>query len=104
MPLASIFVEPAKVLFLNNAINHGVFTPLGINEAADKGHSLLFLVEANPGPGLGLLLAFMFFGKGAAKSSAPGAILIQFIGGIHEIYFPYVLMKPKLIVAVIPAA
>ncbi len=101
MPLASIFVEPAKVLFLNNAINHGVFTPLGLNEAADKGHSLLFLVEANPGPGLGLLLAFMFFGKGAAKSSAPGAILIQFVGGIHEIYFPYVLMKPKLILAVI---
>jgi PTS system mannitol-specific IIC component len=101
MPLASIFVEPAKVLFLNNAINHGVFTPLGINEAADKGHSLLFLVEANPGPGFGLLLAFMFFGKGAAKSSAPGAIIIQFLGGIHEIYFPYVLMKPKLILAVI---
>jgi PTS system mannitol-specific IIC component len=101
MPLASIFVEPAKVLFLNNAINHGVFTPLGLNEAADKGHSLLFLVEANPGPGLGLLLAFMLFGRGAAKSSAPGAILIQFIGGIHEIYFPYVLMKPKLIAAVI---
>ncbi|MBZ5741089.1 PTS mannitol transporter subunit IICBA [Nocardioides mangrovi] len=101
MPLASIFVEPAKVLFLNNAINHGVFTPLGINEAAEKGHSLLFLVEANPGPGLGLLLAFTFFGKGFAKASAPGAILIQFVGGIHEIYFPYVLMKPKLIVALI---
>ena len=101
LPLASIFVEPAKVLFLNNAINHGVFTPLGLNEAADKGHSLLFLLEANPGPGLGLLLAFMFFGKGAAKASAPGAILIQFIGGIHEIYFPYVLMKPKLILAMI---
>ena len=101
MPLASIFVEPAKVLFLNNAINHGVFTPLGVNEAAEKGHSLLFLVEANPGPGLGLLLAFMFFGKGVAKASAPGAILIQFIGGIHEIYFPYVLMKPKLIIALI---
>ncbi len=101
MPLASIFVEPAKILFLNNAINHGVFTPLGLDEASKQGHSLLLLVEANPGPGLGLLLAFMFFGKGAAKSSAPGAILIQFIGGIHEIYFPYVLMKPKLLLAVI---
>ncbi len=101
MPLASIFVEPAKILFLNNAINHGVFTPLGLDEASKQGHSLLLLVEANPGPGLGLLLAFMFFGKGAAKSSAPGAILIQFIGGIHEIYFPYVLMKPKLVLAVI---
>ncbi len=101
MPLASIFVEPAKILFLNNAINHGVFTPLGTSEAADQGKSILFLIEANPGPGLGLLLAFMFFGKGIAKASAPGAIVIQFIGGIHEIYFPYVLMKPKLIAAVI---
>jgi PTS system mannitol-specific IIC component len=101
MPLASIFIEPAKVLFLNNAINQGVLTPLGTNEATESGKSILFLLEANPGPGLGLLLAFMFFGKGAAKASAPGAIIIQFIGGIHEIYFPYVLMKPKLIVALI---
>lgn len=101
MPLTSIFVEPAKVLFLNNAINHGVFTPLGTTEAAEEGKSLLFLVEANPGPGLGLLLAFMIFGKGIAKASAPGAALIHFVGGIHEIYFPYVLMKPKLILAMI---
>ncbi len=101
LPLTSVFVEPAKILFLNNAINHGVFTPLGTAEAAEKGKSILFLIEANPGPGFGLLLAFMFFGKGIAKASAPGAIVIQFLGGIHEIYFPYVLMKPKLIVAVI---
>ena len=101
LPLTSIFVEPAKVLFLNNAINHGVFTPLGTTEAARDGQSLLFLIEANPGPGLGLLLAFTFFGKGMARSSAPGAAVIQFLGGIHEIYFPYVLMKPKLIIALI---
>ncbi|MEI5673645.1 MULTISPECIES: PTS mannitol transporter subunit IICBA [unclassified Nocardioides] len=101
MPLASVFIEPAKVLFLNNAINQGVLTPLGTNEAAESGKSILFLLEANPGPGLGLLLAFMFFGKGAAKASAPGAAIIQFVGGIHEIYFPYVLMKPKLILALI---
>ena len=101
LPLTSIFIEPAKVLFLNNAINQGILTPLGTNEAASAGQSILFLLEANPGPGLGLLLAFAVFGRGAAKSSAPGAILIQFIGGIHEIYFPYVLAKPKLIAAVI---
>ncbi len=101
LPLTSIFVEPAKVLFLNNAINHGVFTPLGTAEAAEQGKSILFLIEANPGPGAGLLLAYMFFGKGLARASAPGALLIQFVGGIHEIYFPYVLMKPKLILAVI---
>ena len=101
LPLASILVEPAKVLFLNNAINHGVLTPLGIEQAAETGKSLLFLVEANPGPGLGLLLAFMFFGVGVARASAPGAIIIQFLGGIHEIYFPYVLMKPIIVLSVI---
>jgi PTS system mannitol-specific IIC component len=101
LPLTSILIEPAKVLFLNNAINHGVLTPLGTNEAAEIGKSVLFLLEANPGPGLGLLLAYTFFGRGLAKASAPGAALIHFIGGIHEIYFPYVLMKPRLILAVI---
>ncbi|MGN6406150.1 PTS mannitol transporter subunit IICBA [Sinomonas sp.] len=101
LPLTSIFIEPAKVLFLNNAVNHGVLTPLGIQQATAQGKSILFLLEANPGPGLGVLLAYMFFGKGAAKASAPGAALIQFVGGIHEIYFPYILMKPILILATI---
>nr|WP_264052807.1 PTS mannitol transporter subunit IICBA [Mycolicibacterium crocinum] len=101
LPLTSIFIEPAKVLFLNNAINHGVLTPLGTTQALQTGKSVLFLLEANPGPGLGILLAFMAFGRGAAKASAPGAAIIQFFGGIHEIYFPYVLMKPKLIAATI---
>ena len=101
LPLLSIIVEPAKVLFLNNAINHGVFTPLGLEQANATGKSILFLIEANPGPGLGLLLAFTFFGVGAAKASAPGAILIQFFGGIHEIYFPYALAKPITILALI---
>jgi len=101
LPLTSLIIEPAKVLFLNNAINHGVLTPLGTAEAVDKGKSVLFLLEANPGPGLGLLLAYAIFGKGLAKASAPGAAIIHFFGGIHEIYFPYVLMKPKLILAMI---
>jgi PTS system mannitol-specific IIC component len=101
LPLTSIFIEPAKILFLNNAVNHGVLTPLGLDQSQQHGKSVLFLLEANPGPGLGILLAFWMFGKGAAKASAPGAILIQFIGGIHEIYFPYVLMKPKLVLACI---
>ncbi|MEQ4564507.1 PTS mannitol transporter subunit IICBA [Paenarthrobacter sp. CAP02] len=101
LPLTSIFIEPAKVLFLNNAINHGVLTPLGIQQSLEHGKSILFLLEANPGPGLGILLAYMFFGRGAARASAPGAAIIQFFGGIHEIYFPYVLMKPILILAAI---
>jgi mannitol PTS system EIICBA or EIICB component len=101
LPVVSIIVEPAKVLFLNNAINHGVFTPLGIEQATETGKSILFLIEANPGPGIGLLLAFSFFGVGAAKASAPGAAIIQFFGGIHEIYFPYALSKPATILALI---
>ncbi len=101
LPLANILIEPAKILFLNNAINHGILTPLGAEQVASTGKSILFLLEANPGPGLGVLLAFTFFGKGSAKSSAPGAIIIQFLGGIHEIYFPYVMMKPALLLAVI---
>ena len=101
LPLTSILIEPAKVLFLNNAINHGVLTPLGTTQALQTGKSILFLLEANPGPGLGILLAYMVFGKGVARASAPGAAIIQFFGGIHEIYFPYVLMKPKLIIATI---
>jgi len=101
LPLASIFVEPAKVLFLNNAINHGVLTPLGSQEVVEKGRSILFMVETNPGPGLGILLAYLFFGPKALRPTAPGAILIHFFGGIHEIYFPYILMKPKLILATI---
>jgi mannitol-specific phosphotransferase system IIC component len=101
LPLASIIVEPAKVLFLNNAINHGVLGPLGVAEAAETGKSILFMIETNPGPGLGLLAAYWMFGPRSVRPTVPGAIIIQFFGGIHEIYFPYVLMRPSLIVAMI---
>ncbi|CUA80393.1 PTS mannitol transporter subunit IICB [Anoxybacillus suryakundensis] len=101
LPLANIFIEPAKVLFLNNAINHGILSPLGVEQAAKTGKSILFLLETNPGPGLGILLAYWLFGKGMAKQSAPGAVIIHFLGGIHEIYFPYILMRPVLILAAI---
>lgn len=99
LPLANVFIEPAKILFLNNAINHGILTPIATEQALNTGKSVLYLLEANPGVGLGILLAYMFFGKGSAKASAPGAAIIHFIGGIHEIYFPYILMKPALIFA-----
>ena len=101
LPLASLIIEPAKVLFLNNAINHGVLTPLGIQQATQNGKSILFLLEANPGPGAGLLLAYAVFGTGVAKNTAPAALIVQFFGGIHEIYFPYVLLKPLTILATI---
>lgn len=101
LPIAAIFIEPAKILFLNNAINHGVLGPIGIQQAQEMGKSIFFLLESNPGPGLGVLLAYCMFAKGAAKDSAPSATIIHFLGGIHEIYFPYVLMNPLLILAVI---
>jgi PTS system mannitol-specific IIC component len=99
LPLVDILIEPGKVLFMNNAINHGVLGPLGAAQVQQIGHSLLFMLESNPGPGLGLLLAFWFAGKGMLKATAPSAIVIHFLGGIHEIYFPYVLAKPIMIVA-----
>ena len=101
LPLVAIFIEPAKVLFLNNAINHGILTPLGIEQARELGSSLLFLLEANPGPGLGILLAYMLRGEAIARKTAPASAVILLFGGIHEIYFPYVLMRPALIVAAI---
>ncbi|MCD8395665.1 MAG: PTS mannitol transporter subunit IICBA [Lachnospiraceae bacterium] len=100
LPLVSILLEPAKVLFLNNAINHGVFTPIATAQAAETGKSIMYMLETNPGPGLGVLLAYMFFCKDkATKDSAPGAVIIHLFGGIHEIYFPYILMNPIVIIA-----
>ncbi len=100
LPLVAIFIEPAKVLFLNNAINHGIFTPIGTTQALETGKSIMYMLEANPGPGLGVLLAYWIFSKDKmTKDSAPGAIIIHFFGGIHEIHFPYVLMNPMVIIA-----
>jgi mannitol PTS system EIICBA or EIICB component len=101
LPLVSLFIEPGKILFLNNAMNHGVLGPIGIQQAKEAGSSIFFLLETNPGPGLGILLAYWIFSKGMVKQSAPGAIIIHFLGGIHEVYFPYVLMNPLLLIAVI---
>ncbi len=104
LPLLSLINEPAKVLFLNNAIDQGIYYPLGLQQASTTGKSIFFMVASNPGPGLGMLLAFTFFGKGMSKKSAPGAMIIHFLGGIHELYFPYVLMKPLMIIAMIAGA
>ncbi|PRY02248.1 PTS mannitol transporter subunit IICB [Allonocardiopsis opalescens] len=101
LPLASVLIEPAKVLFLNNAINHGVLGPLGVANAAENGRAIEFLLEPNPGPGFGILAACLLFGPRVMRASVPGAMVIQFLGGIHEIYFPYVLARPKLILAAI---
>jgi len=101
LPLTSIIIEPAKILFLNNAIQYGVLTPMGMEQAAELGKSIFFILEGNFGPGLGVLLACWLFGKGIAKESAPGSMIILVFGGIHELYFPYVLMKPVLLLSCI---
>lgn len=101
LPLAAIIIEPAKILFLNNALNHGVLAPLGVAAAKETGYAIHFLLETNPGPGLGLLVAFFVAGKGMLKDSAPGSMIIHFLGGIHEIYFPYVLAHPVMILSMI---
>ena len=99
LPLTAIFVQPAQVLFLNNAINHGIMIPLGVEQAAKAGKSILFLVEANGGVWTGVALGFAIWGKGMAKKSAPAATIIMGVGGIAEVTFPYVLSKPKTIIA-----
>jgi PTS system mannitol-specific IIC component len=101
LPFANLIIEPAKVLFLNNAINHGILNPIAINESHTTGKSILFMLESNPGPGLGILLALWWLGKGAVRQSAPSAAIVHFLGGIHEIYFPYILMNPRLLIAAI---
>jgi len=101
LPLAAIIIEPAKVLFLNNALNHGVLSPLGVAASESTGRAIHFLLETNPGPGLGMLIAFYVAGKGVLKQSSPGAMIIHFLGGIHEIYFPYILAHPIMILSVI---
>ncbi len=101
LPLVSLFIEPGKILFLNNAINHGILGPLGMQEVQQSGKSVLFLLETNPGPGLGILLAYWVFSRGTVRASVPGAVIIHFFGGIHEVYFPYILMRPVLILSAI---
>lgn len=101
LPIASVLIEPAKILFMNNAINHGVLGPLGVVQAEEAGKSILFMLETNPGPGLGILVAFWLAGPKLLRGSAPGAIIIHFLGGIHEIYFPYVLLKPQVVLGAI---
>jgi len=105
LPALAVLNEPAKVLFLNNVIDQGMYYPLGMQEAAETGRSVFFMVASNPGPGLGLLAAFFVFSRSRViRTSTPGAMVIHFLGGIHEIYFPYVLMKPVTIVGMIAGA
>lgn len=95
--LTPFFVQPAQILFLNNAVNHGILVPLGVQQAAEAGKSVLFLIEANGAYWVGLVAAFAVFGKGMSKKSAPGAVAIQFFGGIAETCFPYCLSMPLTI-------
>ncbi len=101
LPLLAIFIEPIKILFLNNAINHGIIDVMAMSQVNEHGKSILYLLEANPGPGLGVILSYLVYSKGNMKQSAPSAAIIQLLGGIHEIYFPYILLNPILLLAAI---
>ena len=101
LPLLAVFIEPIKVLFLNNAINHGIIDVIALDQVNEYGKSILYFLEANPGPGLGVILSYFIYSKGTMKQSAPSAAIIQFFGGIHEIYFPYILINPSLLLAAI---
>lgn len=101
LPLVHLLIEPGKILFLNNAIQHGVLNPIAVEQVYDHGKSILFLIESNPGPGLGVVLAYWLAGRGKAKQSAPGVAAAVSLGGLHETYFPFVLQTPKLLLAAI---
>lgn len=96
MFLLSVVIEPAKILFLNNSINYGLLIPLGMQQAEQSGSSILFLLESNPGPGFGVLLAMLLTCTKKRREYGLGAV-IQIIGGIHEIYFPLVLSNIRLV-------
>ncbi len=99
--LTSVLIEPAKVFFLNNSIHHGILLPLAMQQAEQNGSSMLFLLETNPGPGLGVLLALWLSNRKKRKEYA-AYMFVECIGGIHEIYFPEVLANLWLLLALIP--
>ena len=101
LALLAIFIEPIKVLFLNNVMNHGIINIIAMDQITEYGKSILYLLEANPGPGLGVILSYYIYSKGVMKQFVPSAAIIQFFGGIHEIYFPYILLNPQLLIAAI---
>lgn len=99
--LTSVLIEPAKVFFLNNSIHHGILLPLAMQQAEQSGSSMLFLLETNPGPGLGVLLALWLSNRKKRKEYA-AYMFVECIGGVHEIYFPEVLANLWLLLALIP--
>lgn len=98
--LTSVLIEPAKVFFLNNSIHHGILLPLAMQQAEQNGSSMLFLLETNPGPGLGVLFALWLSNRKKRKEYA-AYMFVECIGGIHEIYFPEVLANLWLLLALI---
>lgn len=98
--LVSFVIEPAKVFFLNNSINHGILIPIGMQQAEQMGESILFLLETNPGPGLGILAA-LYLEKKEKRKQYAASMFVEFVGGIHEIYFPEVIANMWLLLALI---
>ncbi|MDW2800210.1 protein-N(pi)-phosphohistidine--sugar phosphotransferase [Clostridium boliviensis] len=100
IPFISFVVEPLKIIFFNNWINHGIFLPLGLEQLKTQGSSILFLLETNPGPGFGILLAYTLANRNIRKPMV-SSLIIQFLGGIHEVYFPYILSDIRLLAGAI---
>lgn len=92
----NLVIEPAKVFFLNNMVEHSILVPLGMTQAQETGSSILFLLESNPGPGLGLLSA-LYYVKKEKRNEYASALIAEAAGGIHEVYFSYVWSNLKLL-------
>ncbi|WHQ36846.1 hypothetical protein [Spiroplasma sp. SV19] len=109
-PFMAILTEPLRAMFLNNALNHGVMVPLGTEDVVrqlDNGvinpASWFFMVGGNPGPGFGLLLAYVVWRK-QQRAAALGSSPIQLLGGIHEVHYVYIVAEPIMILATISGA
>lgn len=96
----SFFIEPAKVFFLNNVVNHMMLVPAGMEQIQETGSTILFLLETNPGPGIGVILA-LFYAKKLHKNETASVLTAHALGGIHEVYFPFILADLRLLPAVI---
>jgi len=101
LPALAAFIEPAKVMFLNNVMAYGILGPIGISQIRQLSKSIFFLLESNPGPAIGMLLAYIIRLRGQVRRNAVSSLAIHALGGIQEVYFPYVLMKPQLLLALV---
>lgn len=89
LPLLSILMCPGQVLFLNNAINHGILSPIAYQQAAEMGKSIVFTVDSNCGPLLGTLCSIALWGKGKAKNCSISYVYSWNCGNRRSIFSVY---------------